>query len=290
MILSPRPLRSMRSRLGQAGVVAFLGSAAVLVTVAIITILAQEIWSRDPGQMRLRAQFRPPSVEHLMGTDELGRDVLIRVIYGARVSLGIAASAALVTAVVGAVAGFVAGFLGGALDTGISRFVDMLMAFPAVLLAIIMIAIMGGGIVNLVIAIMISSLPHFVRVARSTALSIRESDFILASVAIGAPVWWQMLKHVVPNGIPLVVVLATARMGTVILTESSLSFLGLGVPPGTPSWGAMISEGRNVLLEAPWVSLAPGTAIMLVVLCFNLLGDGLRDLLDPRMRGRGVAS
>jgi peptide/nickel transport system permease protein len=224
-----------------------------------------------------------------MGTDELGRDVFIRVVYGARLSLGIAATAALVTAIVGAFMGFLAGFLGGSLDTTISRFVDMLMAFPTVLLAILMIAVIGGGVVNLVIAIALSSLPHFVRVARSAALSIRESDFVLASVAIGAPIWWQILRHVVPNGIPLVVVLATARMGTVILTESSLSFLGLGVPPGTPSWGSMISEGRNVLLEAPWVSLAPGTAIMLVVLCFNLLGDGLRDLLDPKMRGRGVA-
>jgi peptide/nickel transport system permease protein len=289
MMPSSRTLWPLQSSLGQAGTAAFLGSATVLLVITVVTILAQQIWARDPNQMRLRAQYQSPSVEHPMGTDELGRDVFIRVVYGARLSLGIAATAALVTAIVGAFMGFLAGFLGGSLDTTISRFVDMLMAFPTVLLAILMIAVIGGGVVNLVIAIALSSLPHFVRVARSAALSIRESDFVLASVAIGAPIWWQILRHVVPNGIPLVVVLATARMGTVILTESSLSFLGLGVPPGTPSWGSMISEGRNVLLEAPWVSLAPGTAIMLVVLCFNLLGDGLRDLLDPKMRGRGVA-
>jgi peptide/nickel transport system permease protein len=241
-------------------------------------------------QQNLRERYSPPSLAHPMGTDGLGRDVFARVIWGTRPSLGIGIAAACLSTLVGALVGFLAGFTGGRLDTIVCRFTDMLMAFPMVLLAIIIVTVMGSGLLNLILAISVASLPSFIRVSRSAALSIREADFVMASNSIGSPKSWQLLHHVVPNGVPLVIVLATARMGTVILTEASLSFLGLGVPPGTPTWGAMIAEGRSVLVEAPWVSLAPGIAIMLVVLSFNQLGDGLRDILDPRMRGRGLQS
>jgi len=278
------------SSLGRAGTIVFIGSVVILVLIISIGIFAPLFSGLDPMAQSLRDRYQPPSSEHLLGTDALGRDVLARVIFGARTSLGIAIAAASISALLGAMVGFLSGFVGGTLDTVTTRLVDILMAFPMVLLAIIIITVMGSGIINLILAIVVSSLPRFVRLARSVALSIRESDFILASRSIGGNFWWQIVTHVVPNGIPLVIVLATARLGTVILTESSLSFLGLGVPPGTPSWGSMISEGRQVLREAPWLSFAPGLAIMLVVLCFNMLGDGLRDLLDPQMRGSGSGS
>jgi peptide/nickel transport system permease protein len=282
-----RSMARLRSSLGKAGTAVFISSTIILLLIIFIGIFVPLLGNLDPMAQSLRDRYQPPSSEHLLGTDALGRDVLARVIFGARTSLGIAIAAATISAVLGAMLGFLSGFLGGKLDTVITRLVDILMAFPMVLLAIIIITAMGSGILNLILAIVVSSLPRFVRLARSVALSIRESDFILASRSIGGNTWWQIVNHVVPNGIPLVIVLATARLGTVILTESSLSFLGLGVPPGTPSWGTMISEGRQVLREAPWLSLAPGLAIMLVVLCFNMLGDGLRDLLDPQMRGSG---
>jgi ABC-type dipeptide/oligopeptide/nickel transport system permease subunit len=265
----------------------FIGSALILLLVVMIGLVVPIVTDMDPMAQNLPERYQPPDSDHPMGTDALGRDVLARVIFGARTSLGIAITAATISSIIGAMIGFLSGFIGGKLDTLITRLIDILMAFPMVLLAIIIITVMGSGIVNLIMAIVVSSLPRFARLARSSALSIRESDFILASRSLGANMWWQIISHVVPNGIPLVIVLATARLGTVILTESSLSFLGLGVPPGTPSWGSMISEGRQVLREAPWLSIAPGAAIMLVVLCFNLLGDGLRDLLDPQMRGSG---
>ena len=278
----------LRSSLGRAGSTVFVVSALVLLAIAMTGVIAPPLFQIDPMKQNLRMRYSPPSQQYPMGTDALGRDVLVRVVYGTRTSLGIGVVAASLSAVTGAIIGFVAGFTGRRIDTFICRLTDMLMAFPMVLLAIIVVTVMGGGVLNLILAISASSLPRFIRISRSVALSIREADFVMASRSIGSPPWWQILHHVIPNGIPLVVVLTTARMGSVILTEASLSFLGLGVPPGTPSWGAMISEGRGVLVEAPWLSLAPGVAIMLIVLSFNQFGDGLRDLLDPRMRGAGI--
>lgn len=283
-----RGLRRLRSTLGIAGTAFFLVATLVLLAIVTLSVVTPYLTDRDPSAQSLRDRYQAPSLAHPMGTDALGRDVFIRVVYGTRTSLGIALAAATLSTAIGALVGFLGGYHGGYLDAMITRSVDILMAFPTVLLAIIILTVMGSGVLNLVVAIVISYLPHFVRVARSVALTLRDADFLTASRALGAPGWWQVLMHIVPNGVPIVVVLATARLGTVILTESSLSFLGLGVPPGTPSWGAMISEGREVLRQAPWLSLAPGVAIVLVVLCFNLIGDGLRDLLDPQMRGSGM--
>jgi peptide/nickel transport system permease protein len=283
-----RIVKRLRSVLGNAGMYSFLISAFILLCIIIIGIVVPVLSERDPLSQNLRDRHEPPSLQYPLGTDGLGRDVFIRVLYGARTSLGISITAATFTAILGALLGFMAGFIKGRLDLVFTRANDVLMAFPTVLLAIIIISVMGSGVINLIIAIIISSLPRFFRVARSAALSIRETDYIIASQSFGTPIWRQIWWHVIPNGLPIVVILATARLGTVILTEASLSFLGLGVPPGTPSWGAMISEGRTVMREAPWLSLAPGIAIMTVVLCFNLLGDAVRDLADPYMRGAGL--
>lgn len=281
-------LRRLRISLGRSGSYVFVTAAIILLLIAIAGILAPLLFEADPNTQNLIQRYQAPSLEHPMGTDALGRDVFIRVVYGARTSLGIAVAAAMLSAVSGAALGFTGGFLRGRVDQLIVRSVDILMAFPTVLLAIVIITVIGGGILNLILAIVISSWPQFVRIARSAALTIGTSGYVEASRSMGATSFWQLTRHVVPNGIPLIVVLTTARMGTVILIESSLSFLGLGVSPGTPSWGAMISDGREVLREAPWLSLAPGIAIMVSVLCFNLIGDGLRDLIDPQMRNTGV--
>ncbi len=280
----------LRSSLGQAGSMVFLISASILLVMALAGLFAPLLFEADPNAQNLRERYQPPSIEHPMGTDSLGRDVFVRVVYGARTSLGIAVTAAILSAVTGSLLGFASGFIGGRFDIIVARSVDILMAFPTVLLAIVIITVLGGGVFNLIVAIVISSLPQFVRIARSLAFSIREQDYVQAARSMGATAWRQLIYHIVPNGIPVIIILTTALMGSVILIESSLSFLGLGVQPGTPSWGAMISEGRGVLREAPWLSLAPGLAIMIAVLSFNLVGDGLRDLLDPQMRGTGITS
>lgn len=281
-------MATLFSRLGKVGTAAFLISIVVILIVLAVTMLAPLLLENDPMQQNLSDRYQPPGPEYLMGTDHLGRDIFIRVIYGARTSLGIAVVTGLLSLLVGGIIGFSAGYLGGTFDTVIVRINDILMAFPTVLLAIAIITFIGGGIFNLVLAISFASLPGFFRIARSIAMSIRNMEFVTASISFGSTHWWQITRHVLPNGVPLMLVLLSARLGEIILAESSLSFLGLGIPPGTPSWGAMISTGRIVLREAPWVSLVPGVAMMIVIIGFNQIGDALRDLLDPRMRGAGI--
>ena len=281
-------LSTISSRLGQAGTVTFFLSIFVILVIVTLTVLAPALLSRDPMKQNLSVRYQPPGLDYPMGTDNLGRGVFVRVIYGARTSLGISLVAGLLSLLLGGILGFSAGFLGGSFDTFLVRINDILMAFPTVLLAITIITFIGGGIINLVLAISVASIPGFFRIARSIAMSIRNMEFVTASISFGSTQWWQISRHVLSNGVPLMLVLLSARLGDIILAESSLSFLGLGTPPGTPSWGAMISSGRIVLREAPWVSLAPGVAMMLVIVSFNQIGDALRDLLDPRMRGAGI--
>jgi peptide/nickel transport system permease protein len=278
----------LQSNLGSVGTVTLLVSGLVIILIAMVGIFAPQLSDTDPMLQNLTARYTAPNEQYYMGTDELGRDIFIRVIYGSRASMGIAAAAALLSLFSGGLLGFISGFAGGRFDTLVVRLNDMLMALPAVLTAITIITFIGSGIFNLILALSISSFPRFLRMARSIAISIRNTEYVFASTSFGASTWWQIAKHVIPNGIPLMLVLVTSRMGTIILAESSLSFLGLGIPPGTPSWGAMISSGRTVLREAPWVSFAPGIAMILVILGYNQLGDSLRDLLDPRMRGAGI--
>lgn len=228
---------------------------------------------------------KPGSASHVLGTDEFGRDLLSRIIWGARVSLQVGLGAVLVGFVVGVPLGIMAGFLGGGIEAVILRFTDMLLAFPTLLLALIIVTALGGSLINEIIAIGVALTPNFIRLARSLALTIRENDYIMSARAIGGSPFRVMARHVFPNAVSTLVVIATLYIANAIRTEAGLSFLGLGVPPPTPSWGNILSEGRQFIKCCPWLTTFSGLAIMLAVLAFNIMGDALRDLLDPRLRG-----
>ena len=228
----------------------------------------------------------PGAIErHLLGTDEFGRDILSRIIWGARVSLEVGLASVLFAFVFGVPLGLVAGVSGGPVETLIMRCADMLMAFPTLLLALIIVAALGGSLINEILAIGVALTPNFLRLARSLTLTIREQDYILAARALGSGQLRVMARHVFPNTLYALVVVATLYIATAIRTEASLSFLGLGIPPPTPSWGNILSEGRQYIKCCPWITTFSGLAIMVAVLAFNLVGDALRDLLDPRLKG-----
>ena len=229
----------------------------------------------------------PGAVErHALGTDEFGRDLLSRIIWGARVSLQVGLASVIFGFALGVPLGIVAGVQGGRVETCIMRCADMLMAFPTLLLALLIVTALGGTLVNMILAISVALTPNFVRLARSLALTIREQDYILAARALGSGQLRVMARHVFPNALYALVVVATLYIATAIRTEASLSFLGLGIPPPTSSWGNILSEGRQYIKCCPWITTFSGLAIMLAVLAFNLVGDALRDLLDPRLRGK----
>jgi ABC-type dipeptide/oligopeptide/nickel transport system permease subunit len=228
----------------------------------------------------------PGAVErHALGTDEFGRDILSRIIWGARISLQVGLASVVFGFALGVPLGILAGYRGAWAEVSIMRVTDMLMAFPTLLLALIIVTALGGTLVNEIVAIGIALTPNFVRLARSLTLTIRENDYIMAARAIGAGQFRAMARHVFPNALYALVVVATLYIATAIRTEASLSFLGLGIPPPTPSWGNILSEGRQYIKCCPWITTFSGLAIMLAVLAFNLVGDALRDLLDPRLRG-----
>ncbi len=222
---------------------------------------------------------------HFLGTDEFGRDLLSRIIWGTRVSLEVGLGAVLVAFLLGVPLGIMAGIIGGAVEATIMRFMDMLLGFPTLLLALIIVTALGGSLINEIVAIGISLTPNFVRLARSLALIIRENDYIMAARALGGSQVRVMLRHVFPNAVSTLVVIGTLYIAQAIRTEATLSFLGLGVPLPTPSWGNIIAEGRQFIRCCPWLTTFSGVAIILAVLAFNLMGDALRDLLDPRLRG-----
>ncbi|HJR03311.1 MAG TPA: ABC transporter permease [Methylomirabilota bacterium] len=258
--------------------------AAVLVLAALAPILA----THDPIANSLVERIRPPSSAHLFGTDDFGRDVWSRVVWGARVSLLVAVIVVGVAAIGGAGVGVVSGYFGGRFDLVTMRLVDMMLAFPALLLALAVMAGLGSSLLNVIIAVAVAFLPRFARLQRAVTLTVREREFVLAAVALGSPHWRVLTRHVVPNCLAPVLVMVTVSAADAILVESSLSFLGLGVQPPAPTWGAVISDGRSFLQNAPWISGLSGAAIMVTVLGLNLLGDGLRDLLDPTLRGEGT--
>ncbi|MGB9862123.1 MAG: ABC transporter permease [Candidatus Bipolaricaulaceae bacterium] len=267
-------LRNPGAALGLLGVCAFV----------LIGIIAPFISPFDPNKQNLRAIFRPPSKEHPFGTDQFGRDILSRIFWGARTSLVVATSAIALAMVVGALTGVAVGYRGGWADEAVMRLVDVLLTFPDIFLAIIVTAVVPPGLGTTVLAIAVYNLPQFIRVARAAALSIRENAFVEAARASGAPSVHIVLRHILPNSLAPIVVLATLRTAASILTAAGLSFLGLGVQPPTPEWGTMISEARVYIVTAPWTSVFPGLAIFLTVLSFNLLGDGINDALNPRRR------
>lgn len=226
----------------------------------------------------------PPSGTHLFGTDSYGRDILSRVLYGARVSLLVSFSSVTFSLLLGTMFGVLAGYYAGWVDEIIMRTMDILLAFPAVLLAISIIAILGRGTQNAIIAIGIVYTPIFARVARSSVLQVRQLDYVQAAIAVGASQIRVMTRHLIPNSLAPIIVETSVSLGFAILSEAALSFLGLGTQPPNPSLGIMLSDGRAFISSAPWLAVFPGMMIMLAVLGFNLLGDGLRDILDPRLR------
>jgi len=262
------------------------GSGFVLLALLVLSMLAPWITEHAPEAMDAQVRLEAPSAKHPFGTDQFGRDVLSRVLYGGRVSLEVALTAVLTAVVVGGLIGLLTGYYGGWLDAVTMRILDVLIAFPSLLLALFLVAVLGPDLRNLVIAISLTRVPYFARLTRAEVASLRRRPFVEASRAAGATHLRIMFLHVLPNVVPLLLVFATTDLATAILAESALSYLGLGAQPPTPSWGRMLTEARGFLGQAAWLGVFPGLAIMLTVIAFNLLGDGLRDLVDPRLRGR----
>jgi peptide/nickel transport system permease protein len=257
----------------------------VIVLLVLTAILAPVIAPYDPFEQNLRATLRQPSWEHLLGTDELGRDLLSRIIYGSQISLLVGIVTVTIAVVVGMSLGLIAGYFGRWTDNIIMRIIDALLALPPMVLMLAIAAVLGGGLKNILIAVGIGMIPTYARLMRGQVITIREADYIVASRSVGAPHLRIMFSHILPNCFAPLIVLITVNLGTAILAEASLSFLGIGITPPTPTWGSMVSLGYKYLLTNPMLSLAPGLAIMLIVLSFNMVGDGLRDALDPRLRG-----
>ena len=254
--------------------------------VAMGALLAPVLAPADPLAMSPR-RLGLPSAAAWLGTDQFGRDLLSRLLFGARSSLIVSLSAVTLAAGIGGTVGFVAGYFEGRLDHLLMRAVDVLMAFPTLLLALAVVATLGASVPNLIAAITLAYIPIFSRIVRGSVLSTKQNDFVQASRALGARDARIMAREILPNVLAPVVVQATFNLSTAIMIEAALSFLGLGVQPPTPSWGTMLSEARNFMELDPWLAVAPGTAITIAVLGFNLFGDGLRDALDPRLRGIG---
>lgn len=288
MTSAPARLKPLRAWLRSPAVKRFTRNRAALVGLALVVVLAAVallapvLAPYAPDAQNLRARLRPPSGEHWFGTDEFGRDILSRVLFGARVSLLTGLVPVLVAALIGSALGLVAGFYRGRLDAVLMRVMDVLLAFPSLLLALAVVGTLGPGLENAVIAVAIVGIPSYARIVRSVVIAAREEDFVTAAKALGARDPRLLLKHVLPSALGALSVQATLGIGFAILSMAGLSFLGLGVQPPTADWGEMLARGRRYLPGSPWLLLYPGAAISLTVLAFNLLGDGLRDALDPR--------
>jgi peptide/nickel transport system permease protein len=261
------------------------GGVIVAATV-LLAVLGPWLLPSDPSAQELARRLEGPSVQHPFGLDELGRDILARIAAGARISLLVGIAVVSVSSVAGMFFGSVAGYFGGRVDDVISRVIDVLMAFPGILLAIALVAVLGPSLVNVVLALSVIGWVGYARLVRGQALRAREFEFVQAARALGAGSGRIVLRHVLPTAFPSVVVQATLGMAGAIIAEASLSFLGLGVQPPTPSWGTMLDAGRSHLFDAPHLTIFPGLAIAMLVLGFNFLGDGLRDRVDPKLEKR----
>lgn len=238
----------------------------------------------EPLAMDVNARLQRPSLQHWLGTDQFGRDVWCRVLYGARVSVPVGVMAVITSIVPGLLLGLLAGYYGGWMDVAIGWLSDMMLAFPGILLALLIVAWLGPGLGNAMLAIGLTGIPTYVRLTRSRTIQLRRAWFVRAAYVVGCPDTRILARHILPNLLPTVAALASLDVAWAILNAATLSFLGLGAQPPTPEWGAMINEGRGLLRQAPWISLAPGAMVALTVLAINGLGDGLRDALDPRSR------
>ncbi|MCH7569939.1 MAG: ABC transporter permease [Deltaproteobacteria bacterium] len=250
--------------------------------ILLVALLAPWLAPFDPIHQNISRGDLPPGPVHILGTDSYGRDVLSRILLGARVSLGIALSAVGLAITIGSLVGVIAGYKGGLVDAITIRVIDMLMTFPTIILGLMVLSVLGSGMFNLTLAISVAITPRFARVARGSAIAMRERDYIQAARALGMSDWRIIFVHVLPNITNEILVISTLWTGTAILQEANLSFIGLGVKPPIPSWGGMIRDGVNQLFSQPWLSIAPGVAIFIVVLAFNMIGDGLRDVMDPK--------
>lgn len=264
---------------------AVIGSAIVLLLL-VVAFAAPLITPYDPIEQSFRRQLQPPSLGHPLGTDEFGRDIASRVLHGARWALLVGLLADGIALTLGVALGLLGGYYGGRVDAAITWLTDVTLAFPYLLLAMIIVAVLGPGITNAMIAIGIVYTPKYTRLVRGTVLSLREQQFVEAARCIGVPPARLMLRHILPNCIAPIIVMATLAIGWAIVETAGLSFLGLGAQPPTPEWGAMLSSGRTYMLSAWWIATFPGLAILVTVVGFNLLGDGLRDVLDPYLKGR----
>jgi len=270
--------RFRRSRLGTTG-------AVLLAIVVCCALGAPWIAAQNPLALNPAVRLQPPGAGHWFGTDNLGRDIFSRVIYGSRLSLEVGSLVVLATAAIGICSGIVAGYFRAA-DGVIMRVVDALLAIPPVLLAIALMAVLGPRVSNIVVALTVAYVPQLIRVVRSQVLVLREALFAEAAKSAGASDRRIAFLHVLPNAMSVVIIQSTVTFADAVLTEAGLSYLGVGEPPGVPSWGNILADGRNYMLEAPWMTVFPGLAIVICVLGLNLLGDGLRDVLDPRTRGQ----
>jgi peptide/nickel transport system permease protein len=261
--------------------------AVVILVMAVAALLADVIAPYDAYELNQRLQFGPPNLDHWLGTDEFGRDVLTRLLYGARIALFIGFASSFLGATAGAIIGVVSAYLGGKTDLYLQRIMDIMLAFPLLILALAIVTVLGRSIPNLILAIAIPVIPRTARIVRSSALSAKENVYVEAARAVGGSHMRVMYRHIVPNIVAPYLIVLTAQLGGAILTEASLSFLGLGTAEPTPSWGLMLSGGAPMYAEkAPWLAIFPGIAISLAVFGFNLFGDSLRDALDPKLRHR----
>jgi peptide/nickel transport system permease protein len=261
--------------------------AVVIVLMVLAAVFADVIAPYDAYELNQSLQFRPPSLAHWFGTDEFGRDVFTRIVYGARIALLIGFAASFLGATAGAVVGVISAYFGGKTDLVLQRIMDIMLAFPLLILALAIVAVLGRSIPNLIVAIAIPIIPRTARIVRASALAVKEYVYVEAARAVGSSHLHVMWRHIVPNTMAPFLIILTAQLGSAILTEASLSFLGLGTAEPTPSWGLMLSGGAPMYAEkAPWLAIFPGLAISLAVFGFNLLGDSLRDTLDPKLRHR----
>jgi peptide/nickel transport system permease protein len=246
----------------------------------VVAVLAPLLAPYDAYEMNMLNRLKAPSATHLFGTDDFGRDLLTRILYGARISLAVSLGTVCLAILIGVTIGLTSGYLGGATDMWLMRVVDVFLSFPAILLALALVAALGTGLGNLIVALALVTWTTYARVVRASTLAIKEEEYITAARVVGVPTWRILVRHVLPNAAAPIIVIAALGMGNAVVSEAAMSFLGLGVQPPEPSWGTTLTFGLAFLREDPYLSTFPGLAIMFVVLGFNLLGDGLRDLLD----------
>ncbi|MCI4457430.1 MAG: ABC transporter permease [Desulfurococcaceae archaeon] len=277
-MMMPETLRELvRRKLGVAGLI-------IISFIIILSLIAPIMAPYDPLDQRLDERLQPPSSKHLMGTDKLGRDIFSRILYGGRISLFIAVSSVVLATLIGMLIGLISGYLGGRIDDLLMRITDMFMAFPSLILALAIAAMLKPGMFNVITAISLSSWPQYARMARAITIQVKNEPYIEAAVSIGASNTRILIGHIIPMVIPQVMIQGMINLGGAILTAAGLGFLGFGVPPPTPEWGLMVSEGRDLIQSHWWISTFPGLMIFLSVVGFNLLGDQLRDIFDVRYR------